>query len=104
MTSRPTILVAKLEKTSPARYSEIASGVENRFRKFRDQTSSKKAVVTPCMTRVKKSQSSTAPSSAGTKLKPEDATELRYRVMNPHRMISIATQPNSGRMRAGLPR
>ena len=40
------------------------------FRKLRDQTSSKNAVVTPCMTRTKKSQSSTAPSSDETKLNP----------------------------------
>ena len=32
---------------------------------------------TPCITREKKSQSSTAPSSAGTKLKPGAATVLR---------------------------
>ena len=48
----------------------MRSGVAKKLRKLRDQTSSKKAMVTPCMTRVRKSHSSTAPSSAGTKLKP----------------------------------
>ena len=48
----------------------MRSGVAKKLRKLRDQTSSKKAMVTPCITRVRKSHSSTAPSSAGTKLKP----------------------------------
>ena len=48
--------------TSPVRYSEISSGVAKTLMKLRDQTSSKNAMVTPCMTRVKKSQNSTAPS------------------------------------------
>ncbi len=61
----PTELVAMLESTSPPRYSEIDSGVAKMFRKLRDHTSSKNAIVTPCMTRMKKSQSSTAPRSAG---------------------------------------
>lgn len=74
------------------------------FRKLRDHTSSKNAVVTPIITRTRKSQSSTAPSSDGTKLKPDAATELRYLVMNPHSTMSMATQANSGNTRAGLPR
>ena len=63
--------------TSPARYSEIRRGVAKKLRKLRDQTSSKKAMVTPCITRVRKSHSSTAPSSAGTKLKPAWLTWFR---------------------------
>src|SRR3954462_13628786 len=68
MTRRPTALVAMLERTRPARYSEIFSGEAKKLRKLRDHTSSRKAVVTPCVAREKKSQSSTAPRSAGTKL------------------------------------
>ena len=45
--------------TSPVMYSEIDSGEENRLRKLRDQTSSRNAVLTPCMMRVQKSHSST---------------------------------------------
>ncbi len=52
--------------TRPVRYSEIRIGVANTFRKLRDQTSSNRAMVTPCITRVRNPQSSTAPSSAGT--------------------------------------
>ena len=44
---------------------------------MRDQTSSKNAIVTPCITRVKKSQSSTAPSSIGTKLNPGAVTRVQ---------------------------
>jgi hypothetical protein len=69
--------VATLDMTSPARYSEILSGEAKKLRKLRDHTSSRKAVVTPCITREKKSQSSTAPRSAGTKSKPGRATVLR---------------------------
>ena len=65
ITTSPTALVAMLESTSPVRYSEIDSGVAKMLRKLRDQTSSKNAIVTPCITRVKKSHSSTAPSSTG---------------------------------------
>ena len=54
--------------TSPKRYSVVESGVANRFRKLRDHTSSKKAVVIPVITRVRKSHSSTAPSRAAVKL------------------------------------
>ena len=54
-----------------------SSGVAKIFRKLRDQTSSKNAVVTPCITRMKKSHSSTAPSSAGTKLKPDRADRVQ---------------------------
>ena len=79
-------------------------GVAKTLRKLRDQTSSKKAVVTPYMTRLKKSQSNTAPRSAGTKLNPEALMAFRYRVMKPHSTTSMATQMKSGRMRAGLPR
>ena len=43
-------------------------GVAKTFRKLRAQTSSKKAVVIPCITRARKSQSSTAPSRVATKL------------------------------------
>ena len=85
-------------------YSDMESGVAKIFKKLRDHTSSKKAVVTPCMTRMKKSHSSTAPSRAGTKLNPEEATVLRYRVMNPHSTISTVTHANSGIARTGLPR
>jgi hypothetical protein len=63
--------------TRPVTYSEIDSGVANKLRKFRDQTSSRKAVVTPCMMRVKKSQNSTAPSRLGTKLRWLPATAFR---------------------------
>jgi hypothetical protein len=93
-----------LDTTSPPTYSEISSGVAKKFRKLRDHTSSKNAVVTPCITRMKKSHSSTAPSRAGTKLYPGAATLFRYRVRNPHSTISMVTHANMGRMRAGLPR
>src|SRR5262245_23594537 len=76
-TASATELVAMLLATSPVTYSEIESGVANRFRKLRDQTSSRKVVVTPCITREKKSHKSTAPSSAGTKSKVAFATEFR---------------------------
>ncbi len=104
MTINPNRLVTTLEPTSPARYSEMSMGVEKKFRKLRDQTSSKNAVVTPCITREKKSHSNTAPNRVGTKLNPAALTELRYLVMKPHSTTSIATQANSGRMRTGLPR
>ena len=77
ITISPIVLVAILESTSPARYSEIESGVAKMLRKLRDQTSSKNAIVTPCITRMKKSHNSTAPSSAGTKLNPGEPTLLR---------------------------
>ena len=63
--------------TRPVRYSEISSGVANTLMKLRDQTSSKNAMVTPCMTRVKKSQNSTAPSRLEMKLMPVEATLFR---------------------------
>ena len=63
--------------TRPARYSPTVSGEAKKLRKLRDQTSSKKAIVTPCITRVRKSHSSTAPSRAGRKLKPACATPSR---------------------------
>ena len=44
---------------------------------LRDQTSSRNAMLMPCMMRIKKSQRKTAPKSAGTKLNPDDATGLR---------------------------
>ena len=56
------------------------------------------------MTRVKKSKSSTAPSRVGTKLSPEVVTLFRYRLMNPHSTMSIATQAKIGTQRAGVPR
>jgi hypothetical protein len=74
------------------------------LRKLRDHTSSKNAVVTPSMTRPKKSHSSTAPSSVETKLKPGSATVARYLVMKPHSRMSTATHMTSGNRRAGLPR
>src|ERR1700679_1405745 len=95
MTTRPTMLVAMEERTSPPRYSETERGDAKRLRKLRDQTSSRKAVVMPCMTRDMKSQRRTAPSMAGTKSKRAPETELRYRVMNPQRMMSMATQEKS---------
>ena len=102
ITESPIALVATLDSTRPPRYSEIDSGVANRFRKFRDQTSSRNVVVTPYMTRVKKSQNSTAPSSTGTKLGPAEVIALRYLVMNPHSTMSIAAHTNTGSRRAGL--
>src|SRR5579863_4319923 len=77
ITANPAVLVRILEITRPARYSGIFIGDAKTFNKLRDQTSSKKAMVTPCITRMKKSHRSTAPNSAGTKLIPEEATELR---------------------------
>src|SRR5260370_446801 len=82
--TRPTELVVTAESTRPAMYSDMESGVAKIFKKLRDQTSSKNAIVTPCMTRIKKSHSRTAPNSEGTKLKPEEAIAFRYLVMNPH--------------------
>ncbi len=88
---------------SPARYSLTRIGAANTLRKLRDQTSSKKAVVIPCITRVRKSHSSTAPSSAGTKLKLAWLTWPRNLVMKPHSSTSSITQTNSGSTRCGLP-
>src|SRR5271167_3498570 len=70
ITTSPTELVAILESTRPLRYSEMESSVAKIFRKFRDHTSSKNAIVTPCITRVRKSHRRTAPSRDETKLKP----------------------------------
>ncbi len=63
--------------TRPVMYSAFESGVAKRLRKLRDQTSSRNAVVTPCMMRVKKSHISTAPSSVGTKSTPDALTEFK---------------------------
>src|SRR5262245_5656161 len=101
MTTRLNALVMMLEDTSPARYSVIEIGAPKTLRKFLDQTSSKNAIVTPNITRVKKSHISTAPSSTGTKSKPAAVTVLRYFVMKPHRMMSIATQTTSDSTRVG---
>ena len=76
MTS-PRLEVMMLVSTSPVTYSEIDSGEEKRLRRLRDQTSSRNAVPTPCITRSQKSQRSTAPSSVGTKLTPLPLTVLR---------------------------
>ena len=57
--------------------SQTESGEAKRLRKLRDQTSSRKAVVMPCITRAMKSQSRTAPSIAGTKLNFAPETESR---------------------------
>ena len=77
MTMSPTQLVSTLVMTSPVMYSEIERGEENRFRKLRDHTSSRNAVLTPCMMRVQKSHRSTPPNSVGTKLTPLPLTVLR---------------------------
>ena len=70
----PTALVAMLDEHEAAdSIPRIDSGVAKMFRKLRDQTSSKNVVVTPCMTRTRKSQSRTAPRMAGTKLMPDAA-------------------------------
>src|SRR5437016_14077378 len=91
ITTSPTELVKILESTRPVTYSEIARGVAKKFRKLRDQTSSRNAMVTPCITRMKKSHKSTAPNNTGTKLNPADVTLFRYFVMNPHKTISMPT-------------
>src|SRR5476649_2238176 len=104
MMKSPTMLLQTLQSTSPAIYSDTERGVANILRKLRDQTSSKKAIVTPCMTRVKKSHKRTAPRKTGTKLKPEPETLFRYFVMKPQRIMSIATQRKSGETREKLPR
>ncbi len=104
MTMSPRRLVQMPVRTSPARYSPMRMGLANRFRKLRDQTSSKKAMVTPCISRARKSHSSTAPSSAGTKLTRPPATPFSQRVMKPHSTMSIAAQANRGTTRTGLPR
>src|SRR5512147_313234 len=101
---RPMRLVAMLESTRPHRYSHIESGVAKILRKLRDQTSSKKAVVTPCITRVKKSHRRTAPRKTATKLRPAGATMLRYLEINPHSTMSTATHANKGKRREKLPR
>ena len=104
ITTSPARLVTMLVSTSPARYSEMHSGVAKKLRKLRDHTSSKNAIVTPCMTRIKKSHRRTAPSSDGTKLKREAVMLLRYLVMNPHSTISSPIHTNSGSTREMLPR
>src|SRR5580692_696505 len=104
ITTTPMLLVATLVITSPEMYSETDRGEENRFKKLRDQTSSRKAVETPCMMRVQKSHNSTPPSSVGTKSIPPALTELRYRVMKPHSTMSMATHVTMGNRRTGLPR
>jgi hypothetical protein len=103
MTPRPTILVAILDSISPAIYSDIKSGVANILMKLRDQTSSKNAIVTPCIMRMKKSHKRTAPRRAGTKLNPDEATVLRYLVRNPQSTISTAAHTKSGKNREKLP-
>src|ERR1700677_1159453 len=100
----PRLEVMMLVSTSPATYSEIDSGEEKRLRKLRDQTSYRKAVPTPCMTRSQKSQRRTAPKSVGTKFTPLPLTVLRYRVMKPHRTMSMVTQTTEPNSRTGLPR
>src|SRR5262245_33746639 len=103
ITTSPTELVAMLDRTSPLTYSEIESGEAKIFRKLRDQTSSMNAIVTPCMTRVKKSQSRTAPRKTGTKSNAAELTAFRYFVMNAQRTITYHSKPNNGNTRAGLP-
>src|SRR5262245_37737128 len=100
----PTALVAIAVSTRPLRYSESESGEAKRFRKLRDHTSSRNAMVTPYMTREKKSQRRTAPSRAGTKLKPEEVTVFRYLVMNPHNTMSMITHTTTDITREGFPR
>ena len=78
-------------------------GEANTLRKLRDHTSSKNAVVIPCITRVRKSHSSTAPSSPGTKPNVEWLTWPRKRLMKPQSTTSSVTQMNSGSTRCGLP-
>src|SRR5215813_13669474 len=99
----PTALVAMAVSTRPPRYSESDSGEAKRFRKLRDHTSSRNAIVIPYMTREKKSQSRTAPSRAGTKLKPEEVTVFRYLVMNPHNTMSMVTHTTTDITREGFP-
>ena len=77
MATRLNALEQTAATISPVKYSEVRSGVAKKLRKFRDHTSSKNAMVTPCITRVRKSHSSTAPSSTGTKLTPACDTEFR---------------------------
>jgi len=77
ITLSPIRLVSTLETTRPLTYSTVVMGAENTLRKFRDQTSSKNAMATPCITRPKKSQSRIAPSSTGTKSKRAAETEFR---------------------------
>src|ERR1051326_7554637 len=93
-----------LDNPSPLTYSAIDKGEAKIFKKLRDHTFSKKAVVTSCITREKKSQSRTAPRNTGTRSNLAPITVLKYLVMNPHSTISMHTQANSGTMRAGLPR
>ena len=102
MITSPTRLVAMLESTNPLRYSEMERGVAKIFRKLRDHTSSKKAIVTPCMTRMEKSQRRTAPRRIGIKLKSDGVMALRYLVMNPQSTMSTETQTNNGNTRERL--
>jgi len=89
--------------TKPSRYCGMVIGEAKMLRKFRDHTSSRKTPATPCMTRVKKSKSKTAPSSEGTKFRPDEVSVFKYRVMNPHMMMSMPTQAKMGIQRAGVP-
>ena len=57
--------------------------------KLRDHTSSKNVIVTPCITRMKKSHSHTAPSNDGTKF-PWLTTVFKYLVKNPQRIMSTS--------------
>ena len=61
-------------------------------------------MVTPCSTRMKNPQNSTAPTNCGTKCIPESVTLLKYFAMKPQRIMSMATQMNSGSTREKLPR
>ena len=70
ITTSPPRLVTMLESTSPPRYSEMDSGVAKMFRKLRDHTSSKNAMVTPCITRDEKIPQQHRAQQRGTKLKP----------------------------------
>ena len=96
------LLAAPASAAAQAPATAQDSGEAKMLRKFRDHTSSKKEVATPCMMRLKKSHNNTAPSSTGIKFGPA-LIEFRYFVIKPHSRMSMATQTKSGRIRAGLP-
>src|SRR3989338_11684491 len=102
MAKKPARAVAKPVATSPATYSLIFRGELKKLIKFCDQISSKKVVITPCWTRVKKSHRIIAPKTTLTKLKVAAPKVLKYLLMNPQRIISIKIHRNTATQRMGL--
>ena len=81
-------LVATAVVTKPVRYSPMVRGEAKTLRKLRDQTSSKKAIVTPCITLARKSHSRTAPMNTP----PACAQKVAQRVQDRVRALDAGPQ------------